>query len=470
MKTNLILATDAYKLTHHLQYPTELNKLYSYAEARIGGRHKTISWFGLQAIIMNNFLEPITLDDINEAEMQSESTFGTKKYFNRDVWEKVLKLGYLPIKIKSLPEGMEVPEGTPLFTIESTESWFATTVNALETLLMQVWYPTTIATNSLYIKKDLYPIYQKSSDLQGEQLDFAIEIAVNDFGLRGATSLESAALGGMAHLLHFRGSDNMIANKLIRDTYFMQNRALSVWATEHSVATSFGGNLGEMNYLKSQLERADDDAIISIVVDSYDSFNFIEQIVATPEIATKIKRRTGRVVFRPDSGIPSEQVLGILNRLEVIFGTTLNTKGYKVLNHNVGVIQGDGMHRESIKDLYAFILNHQYSADNLIVGSGGGLLQQSFNRDVQRFAIKASYAEINHLPVNIQKNPKTDRSKASKSGLLKVIQDQENNLITLSFNDPQGEDLLKTVYENGIFFKDHFSNIVNRAKQNFMYK
>lgn len=456
--TNLILATDAYKLTHHLQYPEGLTKLYSYAEARKGGKFPTISWYGLQALIKSNLMEPITLEQIEEAKQQSITVFGTDKYFNEEVWLKVSTLGYLPIKIKALPEGLEVPEGTPLFTIESTEPWFATTMNSLETLLMQVWYPTTIATNSMYIKKDLKPLFQQSSD---DYSDLSVELAVNDFGLRGATSLESGAIGGSAHLLHFRGSDNMISDKYIRDNYNYNGRAMSVWATEHSVATSYGNNEGEVEYLKSQIERSDKDSIISIVVDSYDTFNFVEKVVGE-ELYDLICSRTGRIVLRPDSGDPKEQVLGILTRLEQIFGATLNTKGYKVINENVGVIQGDGMHRESIKELYQHILDNGYSADNLVVGSGGGLLQQDMNRDTQRFAIKASYGEKQGVTFNIQKKPKTDPTKNSKTGLLKVIRDVDGEIKTVT-PETKGTDLLTTIYHDGVLYEDTFENILKRA-------
>lgn len=458
MKTNLILATDAYKLTHHLQYPEGLTKLVSYAEARKGGKYKTISWLGLQGLIINNLLEPITMENIDEAERQAIEVFGTNKYFNREIWERVANLGYLPVKIKALPEGMEVPEGTPLFIMESTEEWFATTMNALETLLMQVWYPTTIATNSLYIKKDLIPLFTKTSS--SDNIELAVQLAVNDFGLRGATSLESSAIGGMAHLRHFRGSDNMIADKYIRDNYFVESRALSVMATEHSVATSYGAGVNELIYFKTQLERSDENAIVSIVIDSYDTFNFVDNVVGNEEVVEIIKNRPGRTVLRPDSGDPKEQVLGILTRLESIFGATVNEKGFKVINHNIGVIQGDGMYRESIKDLYEHIIDHNYSADNLVVGSGGGLLQEGFTRDTQRFAIKACYGEKNGVPFNIQKKPKTDMTKASKTGLFKVIKSGEE-IKTVNINEA-GVDLMQVVYDEGRTFLESFEVIVER--------
>ena len=205
MTENVILATDAYKLTHHLQYPAQLTKLYSYGEARVGGQYEQVSWFGLQMILNAYFRQPITDEMIDEAARVSELTFGTSAFFNRSVWEKVRDLGYFPVKIKALPEGMTVPVGNALFTIESTADWFAPSLNALEDVFIHVCYPTTIATNSMVIRQRLTPLFEQSGTPAN------VALAVNDFGLRGATSLESAKRGGAAHLLHFRGSDNTAA-------------------------------------------------------------------------------------------------------------------------------------------------------------------------------------------------------------------------------------------------------------------
>ena len=453
---NLILNTDAYKLTHWQEYPKGLSKLYSYCESRTGGLFNEVVFFGLQMIIHDHFLSPVTTEMIEEAEAEAEMTFATKKYFNRQVWERVRDLGYFPVRIKALPEGLVVPTGTVLFTLESTESWFATTLNALETVLMHVWYPTTIATNELYIKAALTKFYEETGNL--ENLPFA----VNDFGLRGATSREAAARGGAAHLLHFRGTDNMVANHAIKEIYDLAGRGLSVWATEHSVATSYGEGSGEIDYLKAQLDRSDENTTISIVIDSFETLNFIDHVVASSEISEKIKKRPGRVVFRPDSGNPIETPIAVLEHLDKIFGHSINEKGYRLLNFNVGVIQGDGMKRETIIELYQTIIELGWSADNLVTGSGGGLLQQGFDRDTQRFAIKASYAELEDgSELNVQKKT---AGKVSKSGKFKVVKDEDGQILTVSQTDLR-EDLLRTIYENGNYYPDRFEEIIKRTEE-----
>ena len=457
MTENLILATDAYKLTHYLQYPAQLTKLYSYGEARVGGQNEQVSWFGLQMILQAYFTQPITDDMIDAAARVSELTFNTTAYFNREVWEKVRDLGYFPVKIKALPEGMTVPTGNALFTIESTADWFATSLNILEDVLMHVWYPTTIATNSMGICQRLAPLFEKSGTLAN------LAVAVNDFGLRGATSLETAKRGGAAHLLHFQGSDNLAASAYFESVYGVPGRALSVWATEHSVATAYGPGSAEFDYVNAQLDRAPDDAILSIVIDSYDAINFVKNVIGSPAIKARIMARSGRIVLRPDSGDPQTIDLEVLALLADIFGTTQNAQGYRVLQHQVGIIQGDGMKADTIVALYEALLAAGWSADNLVVGSGGGLLQEGFTRDTERFAIKAAYAELaNGQTINIQKVPKTDASKASKAGLLKVIR-RAGQLVTVAQSEP-GEDLLTTVYENGVLAPVDGQAVLARAK------
>ncbi|URZ88007.1 nicotinate phosphoribosyltransferase [Floricoccus penangensis] len=454
---NPILNTDAYKLTHWKEYPEGLTKLYSYGEARKGGVFDQTIFFGLQMVIHDHFLEPITDEMIDEAEKVAELTFGTKEYFNRPVWEKVRDLGYWPVKITTIPEGTLVPTGTVLFTLESTEPWFATTLNALETMLMHVWYPTTIATNDFFIKKDLLPFFKNTGNIAN------LPWAVNDFGLRGVTSLQAGERGGAAHLVNFQGTDNMAADLAIERIYDYSGRGQSVWATEHSVATSYGPEQGEFEYLNAQLDRSDENTAISIVIDSYDTFAFIKDVVGSDEIKSKIIARPGRVVFRPDSGNPIDTPLQVIEELGKIFGYKENEKGYKVLNSNVGVIQGDGMKRESIKELYQKLTDLGWSADNIVVGSGGGLLQEGFTRDTERFALKASYGEREDgTGFNIQKKPKTDASKTSKAGKFKVIL-EEGSLKTVSIDD-EGENILRTIYEDGSYYPDDFENIIRRAE------
>lgn len=464
MRKNLIIDTDFYKLTHHLGYPENLTNIYMYGESRIGSKYPRVCFFSLSMIIQDHFLQSVTNEMIEEAAEESYLTSGTGKYFNREVWERVRDLGYLPIKIKAVPEGTVVDINNVLFTIESTKDWFAKTANGLESTLMHVWYPTTIATRAMHIKEGIKPIFAKSSDIG----DLILPFAVNDFGYRGATGHEAAARGGAAFLTHFVGSDNMAANRALKDYYGYKGRIQSVWATEHSVATSFGLKFeNEMEYLRHQLTHADPDQIISVVIDSNDSDSFIKEVVGSQEMVERIKARKGRVVFRPDSGDPLRNVVKYSDMLGSLLGFDINSKGYKVIKHNVGLLQGDGMDEITIPALYNDYIKTDWAADNFITGSGGGLLQVDANRDTQRFAIKASYGEMNGIPFDIKKTPKTDLTKASKSGKLKL---HTPHMTFSSSNESPAmfesyHDIMSTVYEDGKFYPTKFETILENINR-----
>ena len=465
MKRNIIIDTDSYKRVHWLQEKPGMTHRYVYGEPRKGGLYPEISFFGLQMIALDHFLQSITNEMIEEAEWRSQTTFGTTKYFNKEVWEKIRDLGFLPIKLMSAPEGSKIGEGNVCYTLESTRDWFTGTVNALEPLLMHTWYPTAVATRSMRIKEQLKPLFKKSSMVP----DIAILYAVNDFGLRGATCHEAAARGGAGHLLHFKGSDNEPAQSALFNHYANRDRLQSVWATEHSIALSYGlTDLNEKEYLIHQLKNSEPHLIISVVIDTKDSDNFMQNIVGDQEIIDLIKAREGRVVFRPDSGDPLTNILRYSDVLASIFGFHINDKTYRVIDHNVGLIQGDGMDEHSIPQLYEDYLKAHWSADNLVTGSGGGLLQVGLSRDTNRWAIKPSYGIINGEEINMQKTPKTDPTKASKAGKLKLHQTSHGFITISSAKETPAmftgyTDSLRVLLEDGKFYPDSFENILKRA-------
>ena len=465
MRKNIITDTDAYKIPHHLQYIDNLTKLYSYGESRVGSKYPFVSFFGLQMIIEDHFLQRVTDEMIEEAEYEAFMTFGTHNYFNVDAWKRVKDLGYLPIHIKAVPEGTRVGIDNVLFTMESTEEWFAKTMNSLEGPLMHTWYPTTIATRAMYIKENTKPYFDKSSDIT----DLIMPVSVNDFGYRGATCHEAAARGGAGFLLHYIGSDNMPASRALKDYYGYPGRLKSVWATEHSVATSYGPGRGEFEYVIAQLTKSDPDKIVSIVIDSYDADNFIHNVIGSDEIKNIIIQRPGRVMLRPDTGKPLVNVCKYSDMLGGIFGFTINSKQYKTISNNVGIIQGDGMDENSIPELYREYIKTGWAADNVLTGSGGGLLQIDANRDTQRFAIKAAYGEKDGVPFNLNKAPKTDTTKTSKAGRLKLHR-MGGKYMTISSSESSAPmfnnytDSLRTVFENGDFHKLSFDQVLSNSE------
>jgi nicotinamide phosphoribosyltransferase len=472
MKTqNLLLLADAYKYSHYKLYYPGTTKIYSYLESR-GGMFSETVFYGLQYFLKEYLEGPaFTKENIDEAEDLLNGVFGRKGVFDRNNFEYILSKhgGRLPVKIKAVPEGSAIPVKNVLMTIENTDPKCFWLTNFLETLLMQVWYPSTVATLSREIRKTVEHYFDKTAD---ESARPAIDFVLNDFGFRGVSSVESAGLGGSAHLINFMGSDTVYASAFAKKYYDAQKvYGLSVPATEHSIMTLLGAD-GEKEIFNHVL-NAYPEGILSCVSDSYNIFNAVGELWGK-EFKDKILQRNGTLVIRPDSGDPVKTLLKVFDMLFDRLGFTVNTKGYRVLPKQVRVIQGDGVDYESIGSIYHALKISGIAADNLVLGMGGALLQK-INRDTQKFALKCSYAEVNGKAVNVQKSPMEMNAKGemiksfktSKAGRLKLIETSEG-IKTVSENE-RGDDMMQTVFENGELKANHtFEEIRQRVMLNQM--
>ena len=452
MNKNICLTTDSYKLNHWNQYPAGTEKVYSYFECRKGAKFAETPFFGLQYIIKNH-LEGVvvTREKIENAAKLCKAHFGDEKYFNREGWEYILNNygGKLPVVIKAVEEGTVVPINNVLMTIENTDNKCFWLTNYLETVLSQVWYSTTVAALSREVKVNIKEYFDLTSD--GGLLNFGL----HDFGFRGASSWESAGIGGAAHLINFLGTDTVVAMEVAVNYYNanLDNLAFSVAATEHSVMTALGKN-GEEQVVENLLNEYPT-GILSVVADSYDIYNFVSNIVGT-KFKDRILARDGVFVVRPDSitpthPTPEEEMVWIMENLWANIGGTINSKGYKVINPKVRVLWGDGIDIDGIKKILYAVTKAGFATENIACfGMGGGLLQK-VNRDTQRCAFKCSAQYRDGQWYDIQKNPK-DVSKASKKGKLKLIK-VDGEFETVGENDP-GEDYLKVVFTNGVLVKE----------------
>ncbi len=338
---NLIaFGTDSYKQSHHTFYPKGLQTVYSYCEPRVGAQFPRTVFFGLQYIIRRYLAgQVVTRDKIEEAAEICAQHFGSEHVFNRKGWEYILEEhdGRLPVRIKALPEGSVVHPGIALFTIENTDPNVPWLTNFLETILLQVWSPCTVASSSLAIK-EIIKVHLDNSGTP-EEIDFKL----HDFGYRGVSSMETSALAGAAHLVNFMGSDTMSAIPLLRDYYGATDMSsFSIPATEHSVMTA-GGPEGEADVVRRVLQ-ANPTGLVAMVIDSYDTINFIKGVIGGNEdIKNTILNREGTTVFRPDSGQLPQIDIDVFNALEEVFGSETNPKGFRVLPSQVRMIQGDGI-------------------------------------------------------------------------------------------------------------------------------
>ncbi len=442
MLDNIILITDSYKATHWKMYPPKTSKVYSYLEPRAGGEYPHVVFFGLQ-YLLKRYLEGkrVTRAYIEQAEIFFRDHFG-QDLFNKSGWEKIADVhqGRLPVKICAVSEGHVIPEGNVVLTIENTDPECAWLTNHLETLLVQLWYPCSVATISREQKKIIISALEQSGT--PELADYKL----HDFGYRGSTSPESAAVGGAAHLVNFKGTDTLAACELVMKYYNAKMPGMSVPAAEHSTITSWGKR-GEIKAFKYALEQYPT-GLLSVVSDSWDIHKACEELWGT-QLKNEVCRRNGILVVRPDSGNPETIVTDCLDILSEKFGHSVNKKGYKVLPDYLRVIQGDGISRHSLKNIIDGILKRGHSLDNVTFGSGGGLLQD-VNRDTQRFAMKCSYVVVDSKGRDVYKSPVSDPTKRSKCGRIKLVKNQ-NGYKTVSY-DVSGQDEMKVVFQDGRIF------------------
>jgi len=407
---NIILNTDSYKVSMFKQYPAGTTGVYSYIESR-GGRYDQTVFFGLQAFIKEYLLEPITQQDIDVAD---EILTAHGEPFNRAGWQYILDkhMGYLPVVIRAVPEGTVVPVKQVLATIENTDPECFWLTTWLETAVLRaIWYPTTVATQSYTIKKVILDYLEKTGDPS------LIDFKLHDFGARGVSSLESAGLGGAAHMVNFMGSDTVSGVLYAREFYNAGVAAFSIPAAEHSTITSWGRDNEVKAYANMLAQFAKPGSIVAVVSDSYDVFNAASKLWGE-ELRQQVIDSGATVVIRPDSGDPVEVNRKLIEILGEKFGYTTNAKGFKVLN-NVRLIQGDGVNELSIRSILGALMAMGWSSDNIAFGMGGALLQQ-IDRDTQRFAMKCSSAEISGKWVDVQKDPATDSGKKSKAGRVQL--------------------------------------------------
>ena len=478
---NLILCTDAYKFSHHRFYGAEMTKMISYMESR-GGKFSETLFYGLQ-IVLKQYLEgiAITKEEVDEAyELLGTKfgVFGREDVFDRSKFDYIVDKydGKLPISIKAVPEGTVVGTKNVLFTIESLDENCAWLTNFLESILLQVWYPITVATLSREVRKIVRKAFEDCTSYDEGLIDFLVDFVLNDFGFRGVSSVQSAKIGGSAHLVNFKGSDTVIASKLVRDIYNTETvYGLSIPATEHSIMT-LKGEEGEVELMRRVLTLFPT-GLVACVSDSFHIFKACADKWGT-ELRDLILSRPAepgnQLVIRPDSGHVINTLKEIFNILFDKFGYTVNEKGYKVLPPQVRVIQGDGVNLDSIKEIYAMLKAEKISPENLALGMGGKLLQ-AVDRDTLNFATKACFAVVDGEEVNVQKNPtemdefgKLNRSfKKSKSGKLKLVK-TETGYTTLTSKDEgfeEAKDQLIEVFRMGEITKEWtFEEIRERAK------
>ena len=288
---------------------------------------------------------------------------------------------------------------------------------------------------------------------------------LHDFGFRGVSSKESAAIGGAAHLLNFSGTDTLAAIQLLNQFYAAdlscerpeECAGYSIPASEHSTITSWGEE-HELDAYANILENCPE-GLVACVSDSYDVYDAVRNLWGGA-LREKILQRAGTLIIRPDSGDAVTVLEELFKIVSEVFGYEVNRKGWKTTVPCVRFIQGDGVNFYTIQNITAQLTRRGWSQDIWSYGMGGALLQQ-VNRDTLKFALKCSAIDRNGTWHNVYKNPKTDPSKASKGGRFNLVHNGKDFATvevlegeSLPASPAFGSNALETVLEDGMLLRD----------------
>ncbi len=513
---NPIFQTDSYKVSHAGFTAEGTEVIYSNLTARsfkIFERqfpdtdHKSV-FFGLQAFIIDVliaqwnqffFSRPKT-EVIAEIDRLFNGYLGGVKSTH---FAELHDLGYLPVEIKSIPEGSLVPVKVPYLTIQNTDDRFQWITNYLETIISsELWKVITVATVGREFRRlSNHWAIETTGSVAGT------EFQNHDFSFRGQANWHSAASLGAAFLLSSNGTDNIPAIPWL-EHYYGANIdaefiAASVPATEHSVSCLGTAVYTELEFIRRSITEAYPTGIVSIVSDTYDYWKVITEFlpILKEDILGRQENALGlaKVVIRPDSGDPVKIICGyhvgskefadvdeaynfydgnLYNLPEVIkvgntyrtidaidpgrvglgkelteaevkgsiqclwdvFGGTINEQGYKVLNPRIGLIYGDSITYERAQEIYTQLAAKGFASINVVFGVGSYALSVH-SRDTLGMAIKATAAKVNGKWIELFKDPKTDNgTKKSAKGLMTVWKDKlDGGMFMLDQQTPEQE-------------------------------
>jgi nicotinamide phosphoribosyltransferase len=477
-KPNSLYYTDGYKVGHKRMLAKGTTKLYGswiprsikHAPGGIkkivsAGQQLTVRW--LNDEFNENFFK-LPLEEAKQ--FAKDMSLYLMQEYNGDHFEELHKLGYLPIRIKALPEGIETNPNIPHMTFINTVNGFAWLTLYLETIISSLaWKPSTSATIALQYRRNALEWVNKTDP---DNL-WLVDYMCHDFSARGLSPWDMLS-SGLGHAMSHRGSDTVIVIPAARYFYNELKDSVcinSVNASEHSVSTTKIFTVGEKQMIIDWLKEFPT-GILSIVADTFDLWKLLLEYIADPEVKALILARDGKLVIRPDSGDPVDIICGVnpefgyLGKKDIaqnkgvieilwdIFGGTTNKQGYKVLDSHIGCIYGDSINLDRQIQIYTRLVNKGFAATNIVLGVGSFTYQMN-TRDTFGFAAKGAWFEICNEDLtdcyDIYKDPVTDDgTKKSLKGLLSVIEENGEIIVLQQCTwEQEGKGLLQIIFEDG---------------------
>lgn len=483
---SFMLMADTYKNTNPDAMPEGLIKLTSYITPR-KSMFKNIDkvvFFGLQG-----FIQEFLINLVNETFFKrdkEEVLAEYKSYLDTQIGEQsydlsriaaLHDLGYLPIKMKALPEGSLVNMGVPCIELTNTHPDFAWVVQWIECIAQSELFGTcNWATMAHEYRKLANDFYEKTTDGANPAM------AMADFGFRGL-GVDNGIRASSSWLLSFDKTSTIPAMQYIDKMYNAEcaknHIGIGAVSLEHATVCS---NLAicetEESLLRRLLTTVYKDTSFSYVSDSFDYWSLVNDTL--PKLKKEIMEHNGKFLVRPDSGDIVEISVKTVQKLYEIFGGSVNSKGYKELNPKVGIIYGDGCQYSKIEEIWTKLEKLGFAADTILFGVGAfsftamctpedGMV--CLTRDTFGFAMKSTDCVINGKEYTIQKNPKTDQNHLKKShkGLCCVTKDGDNYVCHDGYTSETlpADNLLRTVYRDGQFVRTtNFADIRERLNAN----
>lgn len=479
INTNPMLLIDFYKAVHAEMLPEKITKSVSYFTPRMSrvNRWDSVVMFGLQGFIKTYLIDYFNewffnrpfAEVIGEYKRIMDASLGENAYKIEKI-EQLRKLGYLPIEIVALPEGTIVPMHVPMFGITNTHKDFAWLPQSLESLISaESWHPMIAATVGYTYRQIVNYYYDLTCDDETSRAK-----ALGAFDFRGEECTDSAIKAGAGWCLSFLNTATVPTIPYLEKNYkcdcTKEPVAFGSHSTEHSVMCSnFAVDGDEITLLRRLLTEIYPNTSFSAVLDSYDYWNVIDNIL--PQLKPEILAHNGCMLMRGDSGDCVEVVTKTVFKLWEEFGGTTNSKGYKVLDPHVKAIYGDSITVQRCEQIYKILMKNGFACSNVALGVGSFSFQcieedgilKPFTRDTFSSCIKATYCEIDDKPFQIFKNPKDGGFKKSQKGCCVVVKGSDDKLIyvdgrTWEEAHVSGEDakvnLLQPVFKDGRLIKE----------------